>query len=91
MPRFTPSELLLATTLIAMGVGGLCTVNREPLVGYALWGDPTELGTQFLLFSSAAAIGAGVGVIFHRKLWRSARFSRRSLAARCGYSFIVCE
>jgi len=60
MPRFTLSDLFLATTLIAVGVFGLCLAFRTD--------DP--MAALALAPASAASCGAGIGAIFQRKaIW----------------------
>jgi hypothetical protein len=62
-PRFTLRDVVLATTLIAVGVGGATVTIRHlqyPYGADAFWLIP-------VLLYSAASVGAGVFAPFHRK------------------------
>jgi hypothetical protein len=63
LPRFTLRDMFLATTLIAVGVGGATVATRHLYFHYtpdAFWLIP-------VLLYSAASVGAGVFAPFHRK------------------------
>ena len=60
MPRFSIKDLLLATTLVAIGIGGMCGADAGFL-------EPAELNMLTWVVCGAVA-GAGIGYPFH--LWR---------------------
>lgn len=64
MPRFTVKDLLIATTVIAIGAG------MFGLVPVVLGTDPARppWWARYYLFGSVAMIGAGFGIPFHRPL-----------------------
>ena len=59
--QFSLRDLFLATTLIAFGVGGICIADRW----YNALGEHIVV---LICLGSAAAIGAGIGAPFHKKL-----------------------
>ena len=61
MPRFTLQDLLLATTFIALGVGGCVWFRR--LAGFC---NPSMFPFLILL-AAGASYGAGFGAIFQKK------------------------
>ncbi len=61
IPRFTLSDLLLASTLTAIGVAIFCWIVRR---------HPSEMifpPGYALLFGTTAFLGAGVGALLQRK------------------------
>lgn len=64
MPRFTVKDLLIATTLIAVGAGMLVSQLSQ-------LGGPTELGDGWwalLVIVAVALVGMGLGTLFRRRL-----------------------
>jgi hypothetical protein len=64
MPRFTVKEVLIATTLIAVGIGILVSQLSQ-------LGGPTELGDGWwalLVMVAFALVGMGFGTLFRRRL-----------------------
>src|SRR4051794_13622781 len=68
MPRFTMRDLLLATTLIAVGIAGWCATLNLDLARY----DALVVAA---LAISAGMIGGGLGTPFQRKVWGAILFS----------------
>lgn len=60
VPRFTLLDLFWMTTLIAVGIGGLCVLSRkiEAMEQRMIVG---------LFVASVGAIGAGLGAVFQQK------------------------
>ncbi len=63
IPRYTLRELLLAFTLICVGIEGLVVLWRSETI----W--PLDLLWYILWYGSAAVIGTGVFTLFQRMLF----------------------
>ena len=63
MPRFTLKDLLLALTLITLGIAGTTFVYRTH------WTSANSLQVVGVLILSWIAIGAGLGAPIQQKKW----------------------
>jgi hypothetical protein len=71
MPRFTIKDLLITTTLIAIGVGILTFLFRNVVLMEQLFGDNAVVAAIVLWLVSGAMISAGLFVPF-RHPWMGA-------------------
>jgi hypothetical protein len=68
MPKFSIRDLLIATALIAVGVGSITYISRPPLGHALLHGSPgnaeltavDKFALMLILFGGGALIGAGL-------------------------------
>ncbi len=84
LPRFTLRDMFVATTLIAVGIGGGIFTVR-----YLNTHKDAGSSTLFVLLACVAVIGAGIGTPFHQK-WAGAGIAILVLVAAFVVA-IVCN